>query len=222
MEARTEHQPHQPLPLRAVPPKAGRPRKPTEGSGGKKSPKRQAVVWETAPFPFGTIKHRTIAEQMAWTPPYALEVLAWFEVYARDGEISAMSSELIDQAETLERLRRLLGGRLPTDGTYDVSFIAGGDLVQQINEGLQAMATDIFRRAGIDEPRKLAINIKGEPSENSAAVKWGYEVKVSLAKAEGGGVAYIDKTGRLCSPDAVTANQIMLPLDQTGGQTKAA
>ncbi len=103
--------------------------------------------------------------------PFQFEVEAWFEVYARDARIDSLDAELKDQAETLERLRRLLGGRLPTDGTYDVSFIAGGDLVQQINEGLQAMASDVHRRAGIDEARKLAVTIKGEPSENSAAVK---------------------------------------------------
>lgn len=184
--------------------------------------KDAGYIWPSYPFPSGTILAGEVAASLGWPMPYALEVAAWDEVYVQGAIIAGLTSSLADQAETLERLRRLLGGRLPTDGTYDVSFIAGGDLVQQINEGLQAMATDIFRRAGIDEPRKLAINIKGEPSENSAAVKWGYEVKVSLAKAEGGGVAYIDKSGKLCPPESVTADQIMLPLDRTDTKTKAA
>ena len=174
------------------------------------------VPVEPYPFPNGTILADEIAPVMAWPIPYALEVLAWEAVSARDTIITGLTSSLADQAETLERLRRLLGGRLPTDGTYDVSFIAGGDLVQQINEGLQSMASDVHRRASIEEARKLAVTVKGEPSENSAAVKWSYEVKVSLAKAEGGGVAYIDKDGKLCPPESVTADQIMLPLDQTG------
>ncbi len=174
------------------------------------------VPVEFYPFPNGTILAGAIAPGIIGPIPFSFEVAAWFEVYARDVRLERLDAELKDQGETLERLRRLLGGRLPTDGTYDVSFIAGGDLVQQINEGLQAMASDVHRRAGIDEARKLAVTIKGEPSENSAAVKWTYEVKVSLAKAEGGGVAYIDKDGRLCTPESVTADQIMLPLDQTG------
>lgn len=187
-----------------------------------KAKKAAAIPFEVFPFPNGVIPAGEIIRAMAWPLPYGFEVRAWEEVCARDADISNMDAELKDQAETLERLRRLLGGRLPTDGTYDVSFIAGGDLVQQINEGLQAVASDIHRRAGIDEARKIAISIKAEPSENSAAVKWGYEVKVSLAKAEGGGVAYIDKDGRLCPPEGVTADQIMLPMDQTGKTTKAA
>lgn len=180
---------------------------------GKKSVPMPVEVF---PFPMGTILARDISVTLGWPMPYALEVAAWSKIYAQNDEIARMDAEIKDQAETLERLRRLLGGRLPTDGTYDVSFIAGGDLVQQINEGLQAMASDIHRRAGIDEARKMAIAIKAEPSENSAAVKWAYEVKVSLAKAEGGGVAYIDKDGKLCPPESITASQIMLPMDQTG------
>lgn len=181
-----------------------------------KTPKDQRFSWPTFPFPNGVIPAEELAGFLSWPFPYGFEVLAWSEVYARDAEIAKMDAEIKDQAETLERLRRLLGGRLPTDGTYDVSFIGCGDLVQQINEGLQSMASDIHRRSGIEEARKLAVTVKGEPSENSAAVKWSYEVKVSLAKAEGGGVAYIDKDGKLCPPESVTANQIMLPLDQTG------
>lgn len=181
-----------------------------------KKPKETRPTWEPFPFPNGVIPADEVAAFLAWPVPYGFEVLAWQTVYARDAEITKMDAEIKDTSETLERLRRLLGGRLPTDGTYDVSFIANGDLVQQINEGLQSMASDVHRRAGIEEARKLAVTVKGEPSENSAAVKWTYEVKVSLAKAEGGGVAYIDKDGKLCLPESVTANQIMLPLDQTG------
>ncbi|MGE4442743.1 MAG: hypothetical protein AB7D27_14840 [Desulfomicrobium sp.] len=186
-----------------------------------KRTKDKRLSWPTFPFPNGHIPAGWIFETWQWMP-YRLEVAAWETVYEKQAEIERMDAELKDQAETLERLRRLLGGRLPTDGTYDVSFIAGGDLVQQINEGLQAIASDIHRRASIEEARKLAVSVKGEPSENSAAVKWSYEVKVSLAKAEGGGVAYIDKDGKLCPPESVTANQIMLPLDQTGKPAKAA
>jgi hypothetical protein len=188
----------------------------------KPVPPQVSAPLEIYPFPNGTILAGEVKPHLGWPMPYALEVVAWEEVYVLNATISGLTSKLSDQAETLERLRRLLGGRLPTDGTYDVSFIAGGDLVQQINEGLQAVASDIHRRAGIDEARKIAISIKAEPSENSAAVKWGYEVKVSLAKAEGGGVAYIDKDGRLCPPENVTADQIMLPLDQAGKPAKAA
>lgn len=188
----------------------------TEKPTKAKKSKEPRPTWPPYPFPSGTILAKALAGILAQPIPYVLEVLAWEAVYARDVEIAKMDAEIKDQAETLERLRRLLGGRLPTDGTYDVSFIAGGDLVQQINEGLQAMASDVHRRAGIEEARKLAVTVKGEPSENSAAVKWSYEVKVSLAKAEGGGVVYIDKDGRLCPPESVTADQIMLPLDQTG------
>jgi len=193
-----------------------KPTAPAEKAHKSKAKAKEAKTWPPFPFPSGMIPAKALAGILAQPIPYVLEVLAWDAVYARDAEIAKMDAEIKDQAETLERLRRLLGGRLPTDGTYDVSFIAGGDLVQQINEGLQAMASDVHRRAGIEEARKLAVTVKGEPSENSAAVKWSYEVKVSLAKAEGGGVAYIDKDGRLCPPESVTADQIMLPLDQTG------
>ena len=147
---------------------------------------------EVFPFPMGTIPHAIVAEDFWWPIPFIFEVRNWHLFLDARMDVMNQGKIIEDQDETLERLRRLLGGRLPTDGTYDVSFIAGGDLVQQINEGLQAVASDIHRRAGIDEARKIAISIKAEPSENSAAVKWGYEVKVSLAKAEGGGVAYID------------------------------
>jgi len=174
------------------------------------------------PVPLGTIPARDVVASMVWTMPYHYEVQNWRMAMDAMNDVLNQDRIIQDQNETLERLRRLLGGRLPTDGTYDVSFIAGGDLVQQINEGLQAVASDIHRRASIDEARKIAISIKAEPSENSAAVKWGYEVKVSLAKAEGGGVAYIDKDGRLCPPESVTAEQVMLPLDQAGKAKAAA
>jgi len=185
------------------------------------TPASTSVAVGVYPFPSGTILAQTLGAFLARPMPYALEVEAWEKVYARDAEISKMDAEIRDQSETLERLRRMMGGKLPTDGTYDLSFIAGGDLNREINEGLQAVATDIHRRPDIDEARKLAITIKAEPSENSAAVKWAYEVRPTLAKAEGGGVAYIDKDGKLVPPESVTANQIMLPLSQTGGQTRA-
>lgn len=185
--------------------------------------KKVAVIpVEVFPFPMGTILAREIVTTFGWPMPYAFEVKNWQVAMDAMNDVLNQDRIINDQAETLERLRRLLGGRLPTDGTYDVSFIAGGDLVQQINEGLQAMASDIHRRTGIDEARKMAIAIKAEPSENSAAVKWAYEVKVSLAKAEGGGVAYLDKGGKLCPPEAVTVDQLMLPVDQTGKTEKAA
>lgn len=162
-------------------------------------------------MPNGSVLTAELGDFLSRPMPFPYEVAAWFEAYARVEEVNTLMAEFKDQAETLKRLRRLLGGRLPTDGTYDVSFIAGGDLVQQINEGLQAMASDIHRRSGISEARKLTVNVKAEPSENSAAVKWGYEVKATLAKAEGGGVAYLDKAGRLCAP--ATAEQVMLQLE---------
>lgn len=193
-----------------------------KGKGKPTAPKEVGHMWPLYPFPLGTIQAGEVAISLGWPMPYAYEVKNWWIAMDAMNDVLNQDRIIQDQNETLERLRRLLGGRLPTDGTYDVSFIAGGDLVQQINEGLQAVASDIHRRAGIDEARKIAISIKAEPSENSAAVKWTYEVKVSLAKAEGGGVAYIDKAGKLCPPESVTADQIMLPLDRTGTKTKAA
>lgn len=106
-----------------------------------------------------------------WPMPYGREVRLHQRVIDLHAELQHTREERDDALEIHERLRRLLGGRLPTDGTYDLSFIDGGELLRQVNEGLAVIASDIYRRTSIDEPRKLSIVVKGEPSENSAAVK---------------------------------------------------
>jgi hypothetical protein len=168
------------------------------------------VLMNIASHPAG--RPETPAFGLAEPMPYPHEVQAWEAFFAAANHAADVEELLADSKETLERLRRLLGGRLPTDGTYDVSFVDGGELVRQINEGLQVMARDIHTRPQAEDGRKVSVTIKAEPSENSAAVKFGYEVNVKLAKGEGTGLAYIDAKGRLVQPENVSAEQIMLPL----------
>ncbi len=156
---------------------------------------------------------KPILHVIHWPIPYEIEVRLQQRVMNLLNDLQNVREQLEDALEIHERLRRMLGGRLPTDGTYGVSFIDGGELSRQINEGLAVIASDIYRRTSIDEPRKLTVSIKGEPSENSSAVKWDYETTINLAKSKGNGIAYLDKDGKLQNPECVGVEQIMLPID---------
>lgn len=145
---------------------------------------------------------------VAWPLPYPYEVAAWETVDRMRARIAALRDELVDLRYRLEDVEN---GREST--SYTIDDVGYGDLVDQINEALAVVASDIHRRGQIDEPRKISVAVKGEPSENSAAVAWTYEVTINLAKSKGGGTAYLDKEGRLQRPQDVGAEQIMLPVN---------
>ena len=133
--------------------------------------------------------------------PYPHEVRAW------ETHIVAL--------ETIERLKGEydeLAQQLRRTGAYSINDIGAGDLVREADEAVALVATDIHKRGRTGEGRKVVITIKGEPAEGSAGIAWEFTVVPHLAKYEGGGVAYLDKNGRLVRPEDINAEQIMLPI----------
>jgi hypothetical protein len=73
-------------------------------------PQTRVDVIETYPMPNGSITASEVGAFLADPTPFLFEVVAWATAYARAKEIKSLQAEIADQAETLERLRRLLGG----------------------------------------------------------------------------------------------------------------
>jgi hypothetical protein len=121
--------------------------------------------------------------------------------------IAKKDERILDLKKTLTRLQ--LQEEVP-GSRYTIHDVGAGDLVDQIEDALETVARDTHSRPQIGEPRKITVNIKAEMSEGGAAIKWAFATAVSLAKSEGGGVAFIDKDGRLMPPGAVQAEQLML------------
>lgn len=160
-----------------------------------------------------TVERTAVAAGRPECPQYGLAEPMPYPVEVRACEAYNSVLEAFDELQAkYEELSR----KLVRSGAYSINDIGGGDLVREADEALAMVAGDIHRRGRAGEGRKVVITVKGDPAEHSAGVSWEFVVVPHLAKYEGGGTAYLDKNGKLCRPEDVGAEQIMLPLDQEG------